>query len=310
MEGSGRMTRYEGYNGQLAVEGDMLVLTRDGVIARAAYGKAAPRRIPLAAISGVRSRPATRLRNGWLQILVGGIDGGEPATPSDHPDVILFTWAKREQFAELELVLTERAEANNTSGDPAAAAESADHGTVGRAQRVTDKLNAYAAAQPTNAASQGNVSHSGEQGILFRGTSHDEGRNAVITLYPDRIERHKAAKLTSLTKTRQDVEETPVRAISSIQAKKDGLLYTKVTVYASGNNIDFRFGHDEAERFRQVLSPLIRGRGSSLAPAAAPPTGAATPTLAARLRELAALRDDGILTEEEFAAQKAKLLGT
>jgi hypothetical protein len=29
----------------------------------------------------------------------------------------------------------------------------------------------------------------------------------------------------------------------------------------------------------------------------------------ARLRELAALRDDGILTEEEFAAEKRKLLG-
>jgi hypothetical protein len=29
----------------------------------------------------------------------------------------------------------------------------------------------------------------------------------------------------------------------------------------------------------------------------------------AQLRELAKLRDDGILTEEEFAAQKAKLLG-
>jgi hypothetical protein len=29
----------------------------------------------------------------------------------------------------------------------------------------------------------------------------------------------------------------------------------------------------------------------------------------AELRELAKLRDDGILTEEEFAAQKAKILG-
>jgi hypothetical protein len=29
----------------------------------------------------------------------------------------------------------------------------------------------------------------------------------------------------------------------------------------------------------------------------------------AKLRELAQLRDDGILTEEEFAAQKAKILG-
>ena len=29
-----------------------------------------------------------------------------------------------------------------------------------------------------------------------------------------------------------------------------------------------------------------------------------------QLRELAQLRDDGILTDEEFAAQKAKVLGT
>jgi hypothetical protein len=39
---------------------------------------------------------------------------------------------------------------------------------------------------------------------------------------------------------------------------------------------------------------------------ATPP--AAAPDLATKLRELAALRDDGILTDEEFAAQKAKLL--
>jgi hypothetical protein len=40
-------------------------------------------------------------------------------------------------------------------------------------------------------------------------------------------------------------------------------------------------------------------------PAAAPP--AADPV--AELRELAKLRDDGILTEEEFAAEKRKILG-
>jgi hypothetical protein len=38
-----------------------------------------------------------------------------------------------------------------------------------------------------------------------------------------------------------------------------------------------------------------------------PPAGGQDPT--ERLRELAKLRDEGILTEEEFAAQKAKLLG-
>ncbi|WP_434992404.1 SHOCT domain-containing protein [Arthrobacter sp. Ld5] len=41
-----------------------------------------------------------------------------------------------------------------------------------------------------------------------------------------------------------------------------------------------------------------------------PPAAAAEPQpdLVTRLRELASLKEDGILTEEEFAAQKAKLL--
>jgi len=55
------------------------------------------------------------------------------------------------------------------------------------------------------------------------------------------------------------------------------------------------------------------------APAAAPPPPAPeaapaapsgmTEELAAQLKRLAELRDQGILTDEEFAAQKAKLLG-
>jgi Short C-terminal domain len=43
------------------------------------------------------------------------------------------------------------------------------------------------------------------------------------------------------------------------------------------------------------------------APAPAP---AAAPDPIAQLKELAELKDQGILTEEEFAAQKAKILGT
>jgi hypothetical protein len=47
------------------------------------------------------------------------------------------------------------------------------------------------------------------------------------------------------------------------------------------------------------------------APAAAAPAPAALPTsdLVSQLKSLAELRDQGILTEAEFAAQKAKLLG-
>jgi hypothetical protein len=40
-----------------------------------------------------------------------------------------------------------------------------------------------------------------------------------------------------------------------------------------------------------------------------PPAAPAAPDPIGQLKQLAALKDQGILTEEEFAAQKAKILG-
>jgi hypothetical protein len=45
-------------------------------------------------------------------------------------------------------------------------------------------------------------------------------------------------------------------------------------------------------------------------PPAAPAPAAPAPDPIAQLKELAALKDQGILTEEEFAGQKAKILGS
>jgi hypothetical protein len=45
------------------------------------------------------------------------------------------------------------------------------------------------------------------------------------------------------------------------------------------------------------------------APEAAPQPAAGGVDTVAQLKELAELRDSGVLTEEEFAAQKAKILG-
>jgi hypothetical protein len=43
---------------------------------------------------------------------------------------------------------------------------------------------------------------------------------------------------------------------------------------------------------------------------AAPPAPAAAPDMITQLKELAELKDQGILTEDEFSAQKAKILGS
>jgi hypothetical protein len=45
------------------------------------------------------------------------------------------------------------------------------------------------------------------------------------------------------------------------------------------------------------------------APAPAPAPAAAAPDPIEQLKELAALKEQGILTDEEFAAEKAKILG-
>jgi hypothetical protein len=69
---------------------------------------------------------------------------------------------------------------------------------------------------------------------------------------------------------------------------------------------------------RAKITPLLKAAGVPFADELAAPAAAASSKSSAeppsfdpiqRLRELAELRDKGVLTEEEFAAQKAKLLG-
>lgn len=64
-----------------------------------------------------------------------------------------------------------------------------------------------------------------------------------------------------------------------------------------------RVARRQQEQYAQEAAPQ--------AAAPAPPPAAAAPAdpLVGQLQQLAALRDQGILTEEEFAAKKAQVLG-
>jgi hypothetical protein len=70
------------------------------------------------------------------------------------------------------------------------------------------------------------------------------------------------------------------------------------TATAVSNRVSRRQGQRWAQQDYYEQAP---------APAPAPPAGGEDPI--AKLKELGELRDSGVLTEEEFAAQKAKLLG-
>ncbi len=59
---------------------------------------------------------------------------------------------------------------------------------------------------------------------------------------------------------------------------------------------------------RQQASRAQQTAGAPPAPAAAPEPAPETVDVVQRLKQFAELRDQGIITEEEFTAQKAKLL--
>jgi hypothetical protein len=68
------------------------------------------------------------------------------------------------------------------------------------------------------------------------------------------------------------------------------------------NNVSRR---QEARWQQQAAQEAAPPQPAQAAPAAAPEADPVE-----RLKELAALRDQGVLTDEEFASQKAKILGT
>ncbi len=73
------------------------------------------------------------------------------------------------------------------------------------------------------------------------------------------------------------------------------------TATAVSNNVSRR----QQERWANQGPAEPEGYAS---PPPAPAPAAATPDLVSQLKELAALKEQGVLTDEEFAAQKARLL--
>lgn len=179
-----------------------------------------------------------------------------------------------------------------------------------------------------------------ETSPLYRFKSHIDGKNADVSIFVDRIEWSRkggvsTAKVlgaamtagmslvaTGVSKRGSNSEMIPVKSLTSVISERDGLRFWKVTVTALGNSIDFRCDRSEADEVKRLLTELMVGSHpaqvkaapstgpvSVSAPTAPAPAPVATSGIAEELKKLAELRDAGILTDEEFASQKAKLLG-
>jgi hypothetical protein len=117
--------------------------------------------------------------------------------------------------------------------------------------------------------------------------------------------------------TRTAVEDFPLDRINSI-ASTGGMVNGTIIVTVAGTRSEIvNVYKDDARRIADAVRETI-SRGSvpsftptvteTAAPAPAPTAAPAGEDVYEQLRKLAALRDDGILTPEEFDAKKAELV--
>jgi hypothetical protein len=107
-------------------------------------------------------------------------------------------------------------------------------------------------------------------------------------------------------------EDFPYDRINTVTSSR-GMALAKIMINTGGaSRIIEQVAKAEAEPIagliRERVEAVTRERYQPAAPAPSPHPAPAGPSLAAQLRELADLRDQGILTSDEFEAQKAKLL--
>ena len=105
---------------------------------------------------------------------------------------------------------------------------------------------------------------------------------------------------------RSSQESMPIDLITGCAIKK-GLLHSQIkTTGAQSTEVVYEVNKADAEAFVGELKGLLTDRAHGAIKTKAPSIAGG---VAEELGKLAALRDQGVLTEEEFTAQKAKLLG-
>jgi hypothetical protein len=147
--------------------------------------------------------------------------------------------------------------------------------------------------------------------------SHVAGSSVQVHIYPDRIEWRRsgykpAGGVTAAVLTgglslalpgRKDSNMIPMRMIQGVTTHRNGLSWTVVKVATAGDITEFKVNSRQAEDIKATLLHLMQASNATLTVA---PTAPAS--VADELRKLAELRAEGLLSDNEFAAQRARLL--
>lgn len=140
------------------------------------------------------------------------------------------------------------------------------------------------------------------------GTVHFDGQLVTIA---------REGRLAKLAMGSGD-KRIPLRSISAVQLKPAGALtngFIAFTISGGHERNERRGGRTMAAAsdensviFTKKQEPEFVALRAEIEAAMVAPAGVAAPDLADQLAKLAALRDQGVLTDAEFAAKKAELL--
>lgn len=87
------------------------------------------------------------------------------------------------------------------------------------------------------------------EGALMAFRSHISGRNALVTVWPDRIEWSRAML------GRSDTNTIMLKTVTGIRTgRSSGLHYTEVTVDSGVSSVTMRVTKDQAAALRQVVA--------------------------------------------------------
>lgn len=136
----------------------------------------------------------------------------------------------------------------------------------------------------------------------------DDGKYAVLALAESRVILVRTTMFGRISS-----EDLVLSAITSVEQKKQGFSAV-VVLHASGNKLELGFVDKKAaERFSSAMRSAVDAARSPAAPKSNPSTSVAPSSRSSEqikqaIRDLAELRDEGLLTNEEFESKKAALL--
>lgn len=317
------LMEFQGKGGSAVVDGDHITLTRKG-LGTGLLGWQVARRIPIAAIREVMWQPAGSVsRVGYIHFVLG--DAPTPKKTgfiamSGLPETVDFNGKKESRsFEALHAFILDRIEEHRAAGvDPAtipflsveenaklaAQREVAEQQEKVYAGKIVTRDNLDGTV-PSNVAMVQKLKEHPELVKLHSldavSAWVDEGEPICVLAFGDAVvaltDRRVLVLKDELGGSRHD--EMLLTEISSV-SWDSRVLHSGVTFQGPGRQM-------RVKGLSQGMAQEFIDGVARLRPAPEPATSPTSDPMV-QLRELAALRDSGIITEEEFAAKKADLL--